>query len=137
MEPSRAARRSARRAALFGALMAVIVFGGAIAYLIDTRPSAYRSEGGDFWALSRYRAAPGRAEDLERDLTARVRALDEAEGFWGIEILRSGGEVIALTRWRAESDYLRAQSAARDALSPAEGLASGPPTEETWRVIAR
>jgi hypothetical protein len=138
MEASRAARRSARRASLIGALMALIVFGGAVAYFLDTRPSAYRAEGGDCWALSRYRPAPGRAAELAADLAARVRAIDDAAGFFGMEVLTRAGEVVVVTRWRTCDDERRLRGSPRAAgLSPAPGLAEGPPAEELFTVIAR
>jgi quinol monooxygenase YgiN len=138
MESYRSAAGS-RRAAIIGALMAIIVFGGALVYLFDTRPRSYRAEGGDVWHLARYEPAPGHGDELEKQLTAKVRTLDDAEGFWGMEVLRGDkGSLAVLTRWRSEADYQRMLSSPKAAaLSPDPALTQGPPALESWSVEAR
>lgn len=129
------AKRSARRAALIGLLMAVIVFGGGIYYLFDTRPRSYRAEGGDLWVFERYQVSPEQKQALVDDLTQKAQHFD-ATGFWGLEVLSSQeGEVVLLTRWQSKEAFERfTQNNAR--LTPKEGL-STKYTQELLTVEAR
>jgi quinol monooxygenase YgiN len=117
------ARNSARRAVYYGVFMALLVFGGMIYYLLDTRPRSYRAEGGDLWVFEHFQPTPEQKQPLIDLLSKKAQHFD-APGFWGVEILASEGpDVTLLTRWqnqRAYDSFL--QSPAAQTLAPTPEL---------------
>jgi hypothetical protein len=130
------AKNSSRRAAYYGVLMAVIVFGGMLYYLIDTRPRSYRAEGGDLWVFEHFQTS--QKQQLIDKLSLQAKDFDAA-GFWGLEILSSDGpDVTLLTRWqnqKAYQSFLQSQSAHIFDQDPATLLKE--PTIEQQEVKAR
>jgi quinol monooxygenase YgiN len=117
------AKKSSRRAAYYGVFMALIVFGGMIYYLLDTRPRSYRAEGGDLWVFEYFQPTPEQKQPLIDALSVKAKSFD-APGFWGVEILASDdSEVTLLTRWQNQTAYQTfLQSPAAKIFSPSPEL---------------
>jgi hypothetical protein len=96
---------SARRATYYGIFMALLVFGGLLYYLADTRPRSYRAEGGDLWVFEHFQTSPEQQKPFLDELSAKLRDFD-SPGFWGAEVLTdSDGKVTLLTRWQSQKAY--------------------------------
>jgi hypothetical protein len=116
--------------------MALIVFGGAVAYLIDTRPSAYRAEGGDVWLFAEIDAAPGQRAAVLSALQQGVAHFD-APGLWGAEVLEEGEHLTLLTRWGSLPEAERFQAQKLGSLAPDAALLASPPQMRLRTVRAR
>jgi heme-degrading monooxygenase HmoA len=99
-----------------------------------------------YFAMNRFRVAPGREADFERAWRERESYLDEVDGFVRFQLLRGeaapeGTTFISCSEWRsaeAFAAWTRSEAFAkahRQARTP-EGVLLGPPRFEGYGVVA-